>query len=407
MSRTKRQTIKITSAKNGVNETIQREELLQFGKEHVENLKSEFFNTDNKLTSIPVGFDGGNLNRKVTTMRRSTIALSSHVEISAQEYTDLKQYDEYAPHIYTVQDITDKKNPLDPKYFVTGEASQRLGANLLIGNSRYISGVYDVQCAIGIYDTIDADKANINLMLSYPPKDKFFKPLLIDMMKGKRYKVTYNNHTKEINIETAHGTTEAQAGFIDATVDMSGLKYKGDSAIRKGLTLLIDVGGYTTDIQLFENGLPIKDTDRSETTGIIHILSKLDEYLRQKYPKQLQELGIQQFMRHELIEALTKGFFRKGQSDKLDCSTRSNELIQTLIGVIERKVLELNQGTIKAMDNILLVNGGSYVIKDKFVKHTKHSNIFINSNDPKYMVFGTAHGLLKKAKVMQLEGKLK
>lgn len=393
----KRQTIKITSFSMGINETIQREEFSTQEEISKNNLKDETLSDGTTIAAI----DDGNLNTKNSTLRRSTIALSSQLQISKSDYDDMKQYDDIAPHIYTV--IEGRKT----SYFVTGEASQRLGAKPVLGNQRYVPGIFDIHCAISLYNTIDADKSNVHLLMAYPPKDKFYKHTLHEMMKDRKFKVVYNGHEKETNIISTNSTSEAQAAFIDTTVDMSGLRYKGDPAIRKGTTLLIDVGGYTTDLQLFENGLPVKDTDISETTGIIHILTKLDEYLRQKYLKELQSLGIQQIMRHQLIGALTKGFLKIGQSEKMDCSQKSKDLIKSLIGLIEVNTLQSAKGTIKSMDNILLVNGGSYVILEQFKEQTKHPNLFINANDPKLMVLGTSHGLLKKGKIMYQEGKLK
>lgn len=345
-----------------------------------------------KKGNVVIAQDIGNITHGCATFKRATSSLSSLIAIDENDVSDMATYDDINPYLYEI----------NGKFYLYGEIAAQKGLVDIQGNSRYASGIYDVKAAIGMFNTIEADTANVILMGSYPPKDKAYREYLKDITKGQKFVVRYNGKVKKFTVKDARFTKESKAAFFHALTDWDGIHASGEQLLRHGSTLVIDVGGFTTDLEGFNRGISM-DMEASEPRGIINIINKLQDKMRKEYWKELQ--GIDLITHDQWVQAIETGELKIGVHEPMPCKEIVKDLINSHINYITRLAKSRFQ-SLKSWDCLLLVNGGGKVIEKQFRELIDHPHIYVGEQNRKNMHLCTTYGLLKQARALEAKGEI-
>lgn len=163
------------------------------------------------------------------------------------------------------------------------------------------------------------------------------------------HQITINNQCKLIrftNIEVfpeAAGAFYSQSEFKDA--------------------LVIDIGGLSVDIALFENGKLVKYS--TYPMGIMKLYSKMTNYINSQYDLALKEWDVE--------KVIKEGLFIDGAKVNLNFDFLITEHVEE---IMERLKLEYDLRTII---NILMTGGGSQWLFRYFKKYIPHAQLMPNS----------------------------
>lgn len=335
--------------------------------------------------------DLGNAWEKFSTYDRSECFPHALQEIRLSEYESLIKTGEPMPGVFVVNGTP----------YEIGLEAERRGVEKYQGNARYIPDYYGVLMAIGAFKTIADDKADVFFFGSYPPKDRDYIDRIKESVMG-RWTVVNQGVKKQFNVINASAFSEPVAAYRHAILDFDGMHYRGDKALRKGDVLVIDPGGFTTDLTVFTDTIPERDSGKSHVKGIVDVTEALESALRASFGDDL--FGINQLRRDRLQEALVTNKYRLGGRNPLNCKKQVNECFNIYLNDIVKMVGRLNG--FSAFDAILLCNGGGAAIEARFRDAVEHDGIFTSESNRENMMYSTAWGLLKQARVLEAQGKL-
>lgn len=163
------------------------------------------------------------------------------------------------------------------------------------------------------------------------------------------HQITINNQKKYIRFLNIEIFPESAGAFYSQS------EYKD--------ALILDIGGLSIDIALFEQQKLIKYSTYS--MGIMKLYSKLANHINAQYDLSLTEWDIEKVMK--------EGLYINGLRVELDTDYLIHEHIEE---IMERLKLEYD---IKTMKNILMTGGGSYLLHRYLIKHIPHSKLMANS----------------------------
>jgi hypothetical protein len=335
--------------------------------------------------------DIGNAWEKFSTFERSEAFPHALQEIPLSDYQASLKTGEPMPSVFVVNGIP----------YEVGAQAERKGVEKYHGNARYVPEYYGAIAAIGAFSVFEDDKADIFYFGSYPPKDRDYIENIQESVKG-RWTVINQGVKKQFNFVDARAFSEPVSAYRHAVLDFDGVHFRGDRALRKGETLVIDPGGFTTDLTVFVDGIPDRDSGRSYTRGIIDVIEDLESALRGMYKSELQ--GVNRLHRQKLQEALITNKYRLGGKSPLNCKVQVNECFNAYMNEVV-KMVGRYEG-LGSFDSILLCNGGGAAIEARFREWADHDSVFVSEQERKNMMYSTAWGLLKQARVLQVQGKL-
>lgn len=335
--------------------------------------------------------DLGNAWEKFSTYDRSECFPHALQEIGLNEYAALIKANEPMPGVYVVNGTP----------YEIGLEAERRGVEKYQGNARYIPDYYGVLMAIGAFKTIGEEKADVFFFGSYPPKDRDYIDRIKESVMG-RWTVVNEGVKKQFNVIDARAFSEPIAAYRHAILDFDGVHYRGDKALRKGLSLVIDPGGFTTDLTIFSDTIPVRDSGKSHVKGIVDVTESLEAALRSAFGDEL--FGMNTLRRDKLQEALVTYKYRLGGRNPLNCKKQVNECFNMYLNDIVKMVGRLNG--FSEFDAILLCNGGGAAIEARFRDAVEHNAIYTSEQQRENMMYSTSWGLLKQARVLEAQGKL-
>lgn len=180
-------------------------------------------------------------------------------------------------------------------------------------------------------------------------------------------------------------TTEAIAAYFDQIIGMDGSPTPAYAEIADAHVGVIDVGGKTTDCAVILPGGAHVDTQRSGSSdvGVLKLNDTIEAMMRSKFKFDM--------VPPRLIESAVSSGRIKVYGKEEDVSDLVREakeaLADSIMGIVRTKI-----GTGKDLDFVLLVGGGSIVMRDQLAKHFPHARF------PEHPEFANARGMLKIAK---------
>lgn len=286
------------------------------------------------------------------------------------------------------------------KPFAIGKQAERMAVGKLTGNARYTRDYVGVLAAIMLFKLLPESNDRLFLNMSFPPRDRDFRKDIIEAVKGK-WDVVCRGARKKFTVVDAGAFSEPSAAFRHATYAFDGVHTQGSRELRHDLTLGLDLGGFTFDTQIFEDGKPDHQSGRSFTLGMMDMYEDLERQLRKDFKNSMR--GVNDYPRAMLQEALRTGFYPRYGKDPLECQKQVDRTFTWMLGQIDTTVRQY-YGSWDDYNCILLMNGGSAAIETRLVELLKRDGIFVSESQRENMRFSTAFGLLKSAKVLLEHG---
>lgn len=335
--------------------------------------------------------DLGNADEKFSTSECFDKFPHALQEINQTEFREIKSSGEMTPSMFVVNGVP----------YEVGAQAERRGVERYQGNARYTRDYYGVIAAIGAFKVIPDEKSDVMFIGSYPPKDRGYMPLIHESVVGE-WVVEGQGVTKKFRVVDAKTFSEPISAYRHAVMDYDGIHFRGEPALRKGDVLCVDVGGFTTDLTVFVNGIPDPQSARSFTDGIITVLEGVEKAMFAVFAGELQ--GKNGLSRARLSEALVTGKYKLGGRQPLDVKKIVNEEFNLFLNKI-MKMGSRYQGW-DDFESILLANGGGAAIEKRFRDAVDHTSIFVSEQERAKMAFSTCWGLLKSATLLKNAGKL-
>jgi hypothetical protein len=246
---------------------------------------------------------------------------------------------------------------VEGKFFAIGEKARRyVLKEKPRGADRYVQEYYGVAMAYAISELFDNSHRVINLYASHAPRDIIYSDDLRRAALGRWHFVTHKGEYN-LTVKTVDTFDEPLGGFNHTMLTKEGKLLKSNP-YRQNTVLVVDVGGYTTDVVAVDPGGVIDESSlRSTLTGAIGVYETFEAELRSAYRDIFKGTG--DITPNRLEKAIADGFFQFG-NQKLECA----EIAEASIATLTNDVVDVIKaaGGVANYDVIFLTGGGSALI---------------------------------------------
>lgn len=329
---------------------------------------------------VKASFDFGNSYSKFSYADEDGIASTTTptflVRLSETDASQFGEDYENHPNIYKVNNAI----------YAIGEIAKRRTVTRLQGAGRYVSNQIGVMFAICAFDGFADSQNNIYLTTTHPPRDAAYRQQLAQAIKGTpdeptTWEVSHKGITKCFQVQNIKTLSEPLAGLMCYALDMRG----NDSIGTKGVIsnngiLVIDVGGYTTDMIMVYPGLNIDmNSGVSFTLGFNHLIERARIQMREKNPDIFMNLP-------DYDESIIRALF--GQSGRIYAKIAGKRKekwpdVTSIINELSMKIVsDVADATRQYMatgrvDTVLLTGGGCDALHDRLVAALDHDDIVL------------------------------
>ncbi|MCL4254394.1 MAG: ParM/StbA family protein [Anaerolineae bacterium] len=259
--------------------------------------------------------------------------------------------------------------------YVVGDASQRYGIPTKpLGASRYIPEYYGVGVCYAIVasimqayvatpkskrPSIPIISKQITLYGSHAPGDIDYVPYMKSATIG-NWDVEYMGHSFKFRIAQVYPFDEPLGGFSHFVLTNEG-DPKKKNPIEKITTLVLDIGGKTTDsVPIDEDAQIDVSAMTSESTGINDVMDVFKKALRANNAQFFQNTD--QIDIRRLNKAFMSGVYMGG-GKRIPCHKEADEAANLLLNDINNIISRA--GGLASYDAILLTGGGAVLMYDR------------------------------------------
>lgn len=268
------------------------------------------------------------------------------------------------------------------------------------GASRYHDTYYGVALAYALYQAFGQSTRNVFLMGSHAPVDQKYARNLEAAAKHK-WEVVADGATYHFDVKDVFTYDEPLGGYMHFTFTEDG-NVRKHNPLANVTTLVIDVGGYTTDIIAIDPGGNINLlTAKSTRTGTIKLLEQFEEELRANNATLFQQTGDIDIRRLE--DALITGQFRFGKTP-IDCAEEARGAINSLVNDVADVIT--SAGGAANFDAMLLTGGGAALIYDTLVEALPRINFVLAEKRRDLMKYANVFGGAKMSALLRALGEL-
>lgn len=266
------------------------------------------------------------------------------------------------------------------------------------GAARYTKEYYGIALACALYETYDRNMANITLYATHAPGDVDYAPNIKSSALGV-WQVDGRDGERVFQVKDVMTADEPIAGFSHFALTTTGEERK-KNPLRDLTTLVVDVGGHTTDVAAIDPGGQIDSLSlKSTRTGVLNMINDFETALRSNNRAMFRDAGDLDIRRVE--NAILEGVYRFGKVE-IPCAAEARQVIQALVNdVIE--VINAAGGAAN-FDAILLTGGGAALIYDALVAAYPRIDFILAEPNRDLMKFANVFGLAKLAALMKLVG---
>jgi hypothetical protein len=283
--------------------------------------------------------------------------------------------------------------------FVYGDAARRyLISQRPQGASRYHRGYYGVGAAIALSEVLEKGARAVTLWASHAPDDINYARHLTEAAKGK-WVVECGHGEREFTIKDVQTFDEPLGGYCHYTYTELG-KERKKNPLATQTTLVIDVGGYTTDVIAIDPGGSIDLLSaKSSRSGIIHLVEAFENDLRTNNSTLFQDTGDIDIRRIE--SAILTGVYKFGKTP-IDCAYEAQQAITGLVNDVIQIIT--GAGGAANYDVMLLTGGGAAMIHDTLVKALPRVEFLLAEPNRDLMKFANVFGGAKLAAMLRSLG---
>lgn len=271
--------------------------------------------------------------------------------------------------------------------YVVGEAALRKGVPAKpLGSARYTPEYYGVGMCYAIASSIDSTVKNVTLYGSHAPGDIDYANDLKSAAMG-QWKVEYMGKLLSFRVTSAYAFDEPMGGFCHFVLTKDGDPRK-NNPIETATTLVMDIGGKTTDIVAVDAGGNIDISSLySESTGIIKVLENFDNTLRANNTEFFKQTDVIDPRR--LNKAFITGKY-VGGGKTIPCDQEAEEAANLLMYDIDN--ILSRAGGLASYDAILLTGGGAVLMSARLQEQYSSMPFHLAETDMDMAHFANVRG---------------
>ncbi len=255
--------------------------------------------------------------------------------------------------------------------YVVGESAERHGTlTRRSGAARYTRDYYGIFVAATLARMTEWG-THIALFGSHPPGDVIYRDKLMEAAAG-NWKVEIAGKERSFRITYVNTFEEPVGGLMNLLLADDGKHYQRTDL--NGRTLVIDVGGHTTDWLAVNPGGEV-DYSLSESTpiGILEVVRDFERSFRSKNREATR--GLATLPPDRVRKAISSGVFHGGGRD-YPCEDEVREATSALLNRIADTYQNVAGGPLP-WDSIVLTGGGSAMLYNRLVPLLEHSSIIL------------------------------
>ena len=286
---------------------------------------------------------------------------------------------------------------INDAYYVVGERALTRGFTLKLNQERYTPEYYGVLGAAAMTRSFQRSVDNVFWVGTHAPEDVDYTDDLLDSVTIEGgWDVVWRN--QEYHFDVVDGVTldEPLAGYYNATLKMDGTALVS-SAITRGNTVMIDVGGQTTDTgAIYRDGEIDYDTFTSEDIGV---LRAVEQFEADWITNNTGLMKGQKIDRMTLHEALRTGWFNlRGLNPKDE--PRGYDVQVSASGLRENLAYEVinlyaRSGGAARYDTVILTGGGAALLEKELRAGIRHNNIVLADKKAAELQLANVRGAAK------------
>jgi hypothetical protein len=258
--------------------------------------------------------------------------------------------------------------------FVFGEHAERHSITpKLAGAGRYTPGYYGRFVAAALVDAYPDSGGDVMLFASHPPGHAAHRDALLKSAIG-TYEIVTKNGTRTYRVVAANAYDEPLGGIMHLVLNNDGVSYQR-SELLAGDCLVIDIGGYTTDMIAIRRGGEIDYSLQSTIPlGINKITAELNNAISATYNELSARTG-GTMPPARVRRAIETGHFNAaGQS--FDVRDLVSEAVNQLLNQFSSAYQSQAGGGVD-FDHIVLTGGGSALLLPRLQTILNHGNVLL------------------------------
>lgn len=274
--------------------------------------------------------------------------------------------------------------------YAFGKIAEDRGAKKRSGAARYTKDYYGISLAIMLAQVYKVG-GEITAFCSHAPRDGNYEDDIVSAAMG-WYQVEQADRNMTFKVAAATTFSEPVGGLMNVMLREDGKGY-ARTDVNGGDTLVIDIGGFTTDfVSVSEGGVVDYVINRSEPIGIQNVSQVFENSLRSRYAKEFKDTP--DIPPAKLRKAITNGEYT-GAGRSYDCATEAREAASVLLNRIAN-VYQSQAGGSQRWDTIILTGGGSAMLYQRLIDEVlNHGRVFLAEPDLDSAHFANVRGGLK------------
>jgi len=275
--------------------------------------------------------------------------------------------------------------------YAYGEAAERKDVlKRKTGAARYVREYFGVLVGVMLAQLYPDRGETVALFASHAPQDINYADDLIKSALG-YYAIEIEDRSLTFNVECGVTYDEPIGGLMNVILAADGHHYER-SDVYEGRALVIDIGGYTTDLVAVNPGGEVDfSIHESIPLGIQEILRDFENSIKNTYRADFKGARINP---EQLRAAITTGAFHGG-GRVLDCRDEAAEATTKLLNGIASIYQSVAGGPLQ-WNNIILTGGGSAMLADRLISEVlDHSSVLLADKEVARMHLANIRGGLK------------
>ncbi len=263
---------------------------------------------------------------------------------------------------------------VNDEYYVIGESAERHGTiTRRTGAARYTRDYYGVFVAASLARLTDWG-STMSVFGSHPPGDVIYRDNLMEAAAGD-WHVEHGGKSRHFRVTYVNTFEEPAGGLMNLLLSDDGQHFHRTDL--NGRTLVIDVGGHTTDWLAVNPGGEI-DYSLSESTpmGILEVLRDFERSFRANHRDAAR--GLTRLPPDRVRRAVETGVFIGG-GEQFPCQVEVDEATSALLNRISDTYQNIAGGPLP-WDSIVLTGGGSAILFERLRPILNHRSIVLADN---------------------------
>lgn len=275
--------------------------------------------------------------------------------------------------------------------YVVGSRAERHGIpERKTGASRYNELYYGVLMASALTRIYKKSMRDIFLFASHAPGDVDYRTDLMRAAVGK-WEVESAGHYYTFEVFDTATFDEPLGGLMNVLLTKEGTAYK-NADMNKGVTLVIDIGGYTTDGLVIDPGGEVDySTAQSSRVGILDAIQQFKDDFKSNNRLLLKDM--KKWREDSVRDAFRTGRINLGGLGIHDCR---EEINQACLQIVNR-IVDIYQGYggSTQYDYVVLTGGGSALLEVRLRAVLNHHAIYLSEDKPADIHMANARGGMK------------